>query len=207
MVGTGGVGVRPVQGLFGAPARSVAASGCRRRDTPSSTVGPVIVLVLGGARSGKSDLAERWAAGLAPPVTYVATGWNSDAAMTARIEAHRVRRPAEWATVEVGTALPAALTEIVGTVLVDSLGTWLARHEDFVADAEGLCRALVARRGDTVVVSDEVGLSVHPPTEVGVRFRDALGSLNRAVADVAQRSVLVVAGRALPLVGWQDVLP
>jgi len=174
---------------------------------PSSTVPAVIVFVLGGTRSGKSDLAEQWAGRLAPEVTYLATGWNSDPAMAERITLHQQRRPARWRTLEVGAELPAALRTVTGTVLVDSLGTWLARHDDFVADVDELCRALVERDGDSVVVSDEVGLSVHPETLVGVRFRDALGSVNRAVADVADRAVLVVAGRALPLVGWQDVLP
>ncbi len=167
----------------------------------------MIVFVLGGARSGKSKLAEHWAARLASPVTYLATGWNNDAAMAARIAAHRRDRPAAWVTVEVGIALPPALLEVVGTALVDSLGTWLARHEDFMADGDALCRALVQRQGDTVVVSDEVGLSVHPETEVGLRYRDALGSLNQAVAAIADHAVLAVAGRALPLVDWQDVLP
>jgi adenosyl cobinamide kinase/adenosyl cobinamide phosphate guanylyltransferase len=162
----------------------------------------VIVLVLGGARSGKSELAEQWVERLGSPVTYVATGWNDDDAMAARIEAHRVRRPASWATLEVGTGLAEALRSVHGAVLVDALGTWLARHRDFEVDAGDLCRALQERDGDTVVVSDEVGLGVHPETAVGLAFRDALGSLNRAVAGVADRAVLVVAGRVLELDRW-----
>jgi adenosyl cobinamide kinase/adenosyl cobinamide phosphate guanylyltransferase len=163
----------------------------------------VITLVLGGTRSGKSEVAETLVAGAPGPVTYVATGQVTDADMADRIAAHRRRRPAGWATVEAGTDLPAALAPLEGHVLVDSLGTWVAGHHDLAPDAAALCAALRSRAaggsGDTVVVSEEVGLGVHPPTEVGRRFADTLGELNRAVADQADRVLLVVAGRVLPL--------
>jgi adenosyl cobinamide kinase/adenosyl cobinamide phosphate guanylyltransferase len=68
-----------------------------------------------------------------------------------------------------------------------------------VADSTALCEALTRRRGDTVVVSEEVGLGVHPATEAGRRFRDQLGALNQAVAEIADRVLLVVAGRVLRL--------
>jgi len=86
-----------------------------------------------------------------------------------------------------------------GTVLVDALGTWVAAHGDLDPDIDGLVAAIVARRGDTVLVSDEVGLGVHPSTEVGRRFRDVLGGVNTAVADVADDVLFVIAGRILPL--------
>ncbi len=66
-------------------------------------------------------------------------------------------------------------------------------------DADALCHALAHRDGPTVVVSEEVGLGVHPSTEAGRAFRDVLGDVNRAVADVADEVLLVVAGRVLPL--------
>jgi adenosyl cobinamide kinase/adenosyl cobinamide phosphate guanylyltransferase len=161
----------------------------------------VITLVLGGVRSGKSEVAERLVAGSGGPVTYVATAraTGDDESMATRIDAHRRRRPAEWATVEVDEDLDGALLRIEGTVLVDSLGTWLARLHGLDADASALCRALEGRRGDTVLVSEEVGLSVHPVTAVGRQFQDALGSLNRQVAHVADRVLLVIAGRVLAL--------
>ena len=84
-------------------------------------------------------------------------------------------------------------------MLVDSLGTWLTGHDDLDADVEGLSAALRARTGDSVVVSEEVGLGVHPSSELGRRFRDALGEVNTAVAAVADGVLLVVAGRVLPL--------
>jgi adenosyl cobinamide kinase/adenosyl cobinamide phosphate guanylyltransferase len=164
---------------------------------------PTVTLVLGGARSGKSEWGERLAAALPPPVTFVATARTDadppDLEFAARIEAHRRRRPAAWPTVEAGGDLVRVLGEMDGSALVDALGTWVAALPGFQVDATSLCRVLRARNGSTVVVSEEVGLGVHPFTEVGGRFRDVMGSLNRAVADVADEVVLVVAGRALRL--------
>lgn len=163
----------------------------------------MITLVLGGTRSGKSEVAEVLVADAPGPVTYVATGQVTDDDMAARIAVHRDRRPADWATVEAGRDLAAALSGLDGHVLVDSLGTWVAAHTDLAPDAAGLCAALRTRaaagNGDTVLVSDEVGLGVHATTEVGRRFADVLGALNRAVADESDRVLLVVAGRVLRL--------
>lgn len=161
----------------------------------------MITLVLGGTRSGKSEVAEGLAAAGPGPVTYVATGRAAvgDDDMAERIARHRARRPSGWATVESGADLPAVLARLDGCVLVDSLGTWIAGGADLAVDGAALCAALAARAGDTVVVSEEVGLGVHPPTPVGRRFADALGALNRDVAELADRVLLVVAGRVLPL--------
>lgn len=163
-----------------------------------------IVLVLGGARSGKSEVAERRAdeLGGGGPVTYVATGWapdGTDPDWAERIAGHRARRPASWPTVEVGDDLPARLADLDGVVLVDSLGTWVSGVRGFDADGAALAAVLTARAAPTVLVSDEVGLGVHPETLGGVAFRDALGEVNRAVADVATEALLVVAGRILRL--------
>jgi adenosyl cobinamide kinase/adenosyl cobinamide phosphate guanylyltransferase len=159
----------------------------------------VITLVLGGARSGKSAVAERLARRWGDAVTYLATGVATDPDMTARVAAHRARRPAHWSTLECGVDLVGALRRARGIVVVDALGTWLAQLDGFAADAEALCDALTARATPTIVVSEEVGLGVHPATEQGRRFRDALGALNQAVATVADQVLLVVAGRALAL--------
>jgi adenosyl cobinamide kinase/adenosyl cobinamide phosphate guanylyltransferase len=160
----------------------------------------VITMILGGAASGKSAVAERLAARLAPPVTYVAT-WEpdpADADMRARVDAHRARRPADWVTRECAADLPAVVRALPGTVLIDSLGTWVA-SAGAAADGAALCTALRERAGDAVVVSDEVGFGVHPSTEAGRRFRDALGAVNQVVAAWADRVWLVVAGRVLVL--------
>jgi adenosyl cobinamide kinase/adenosyl cobinamide phosphate guanylyltransferase len=159
----------------------------------------VIVLVLGGARSGKSAAAERRATELAgeEPVTVFATAMVSDDDMAARVAAHRARRPATWHTIETGADLVHALGSRGGVALV----TWVAATPDLAVDADALCRALVDRGGDTVVVSEEVGLGVHPSSEAGRRFRDVLGSVNQAVAAIADEVLLAVAGRTLALGG------
>ncbi|CAB4819464.1 MAG: adenosylcobinamide kinase/adenosylcobinamide phosphate guanyltransferase [Actinobacteria bacterium] len=157
-----------------------------------------LVLVLGGTRSGKSEVAERLAASAEGPVTYLATGTADGDGMGDRIALHRARRPSTWVTVECGADLARTLTRLPpGAVLVDSLGTWLAAHHDFVADVPALVTALAARTGTTVVVSEEVGLAVHPGTELGRLFVDALGHLNQAVAAIAHDVALVVAGRTM----------
>ena len=158
----------------------------------------MIALVLGGARSGKSAFAERLAGSLPPPVTYLATGTPSDEDMAGRIARHRARRPASWRTEEVGAALVAGLDRVAGTVLVDSLGSWVAAC-DMAPDVDALLASLRRRDGDAVLVSEEVGLGVHPPTALGVHFRDAVGEVNVAVAEVADDVRLVVAGRGLRL--------
>jgi adenosylcobinamide kinase/adenosylcobinamide-phosphate guanylyltransferase len=164
----------------------------------------VITLVLGGARSGKSAVAEAMAARGGPPVTYVATmDPAGDAELQARVAAHRERRDASWATVDATDDLAGTLTRVRGTALVDSLGPWVARFgggaDQVAARAAALCEVLAGREGDTVVVSDEVGLAVHPSSPEGRCFRDALGLLNHAVSAVADKAYLVVAGRALEL--------
>lgn len=157
----------------------------------------MITLVLGGARSGKSRAAESLVSG---DVVYLATATVTDDDFAARVERHRARRPSTWSTLEAGTDLTGALRACGDRpVLLDSLGTWLAGVEDFAVDAAGLVVALQARSAPTVVVSEEVGLGVHPETEVGRRWRDALGETNQAVAAVADDVLLVVAGRVLRL--------
>lgn len=166
----------------------------------------MIVLILGGTRSGKSDVAESMAArfaGTDGSVTYVATAHvdPADGDHAARIDVHRRRRPASWATRECPD--PADLADVLdgcdGVVLVDSLGTWVAGHTDLDPDPVPLVDALRRRGGTTIVVSEEVGLALHAPTELGRRFADALGTVNQAVSRVADHALLVVAGRAVPL--------
>jgi len=158
------------------------------------------VLLLGGARSGKSALAERMVEAHDGPLVYLATGEASDSDMAARLAAHISRRGPRWHTVETGLDLVDAL-DAVGEVpvLIDALGTWVARHDDFAVDVAALVAALHRRPAPTVVVSEEVGLGVHPSTAVGRRFRDALGDVNVAVAAAVEDVWLVVAGRVLPL--------
>lgn len=161
----------------------------------------MIALVLGGARSGKSIVAERLVGSLSTSVTYLATAEfdAEDLEFVGRIEQHRERRPETWSTVEAGSDLANQLALTEGVVLVDSLGTWVAAHDAFAVDVDALVDALARRQSDTVLVSEEVGLGVHPSTELGGSFRDALGLVNQRIADIADRVVLVVAGRIFPL--------
>jgi adenosylcobinamide kinase/adenosylcobinamide-phosphate guanylyltransferase len=169
----------------------------------------VITLVLGGARSGKSAIAERLAAGAAgldAGVTYVATIWPLDGApdpdLAARVDSHRSRRPDHWPTVEPPYDLVDVLRSTDGVVLIDSLGSWLSAQPDMAVDRDALAAALAGRSDPTFVVSDEVGWGVHPETETGRRFRDELGALNHAVADLADEVLVAVAGRVLRGERW-----
>lgn len=161
-----------------------------------------LILVLGGTRSGKSEVAERLA-GRERQVTFIATGVADpdDHELAERIAQHRRARSERWATVEVGPDddLPALIAATAGPILLDSLGTWLAAQAGMEADGDELTAALADRPDATVVVSDEVGLGVHPSTAAGRQFRDRLGRLNRTVAARAERVLLVVAGRPLEL--------
>ena len=154
-----------------------------------------LVLLLGGQRSGKSEAAEALAATGPPPVSYVATVRRTDdPVLTARVAAHRLRRPPDWETVEATDDLDLPAT---GTVLLDGLGMWLAGLESYPEPVDVVTR--LRRGGPTIVVSEEVGLGVIPASEEGRRFADALGDLNRAVSAESDRVFLVVAGRVLRL--------
>ncbi|MGC8513403.1 MAG: bifunctional adenosylcobinamide kinase/adenosylcobinamide-phosphate guanylyltransferase [Acidimicrobiales bacterium] len=160
----------------------------------------MIILLLGGARSGKSLLAENAASRFPKPIVYVAPAVVEDEDFARRVRVHRERRPADWDTAEPGAGLVGCvLSAPKATLLIDSLGSWVAATADFAVDAAGLCDALRRHDGDVVIVSEEVGLGVHPSSEVGGRFRDALGTLNSQVAAVADKVYLVVAGRTVEL--------
>lgn len=137
-------------------------------------------------------------------VTYVATfvtDSRADEDMTRRIAAHRERRPPEWGLEEIprGGDLPGCVRRVQGVALIDTLGTWVGGSPGFEVDADALCAALLERTGDTVIVSDEVGMGVHPSSAEGRTFRDAMGKVNSAVSCVADESWLVVAGHVLSL--------
>ena len=156
--------------------------------------------ILGGARSGKSRHAEALVEALPPPWTYFATAQAWDDEMRARITAHRARRPPGWLTVEAPLALPDAVRQVPGPVLIDCLTLWLTNlllaESDMPAATEALLAAL-ARPALTVVVSTETGLGIVPDNALARRFRDAAGLLHQRVAAQADHVLLMVAG--LPL--------
>ena len=167
-----------------------------------------IVLVLGGARSGKSAYGEKLATGSGLEPVYIATATAGDAEMTARIAQHRARRGLEWRTIEEPHALEAALVENAAegrALLVDCLTLWLTNLMLSGVDPEtrgdALCHTARGLSGLVVFVSNEVGLGIVPDTALGRRFRDAQGRLNQAIAAVAVNVVFVAAGLPLFLKG------
>jgi adenosylcobinamide kinase / adenosylcobinamide-phosphate guanylyltransferase len=175
---------------------------------------PLRTLVLGGASSGKSALAEEMLAA-EPRVVYAATGpapGPDDPEWAQRVSAHRGRRPPWWTTME-SCDVPGLLREPGPPALLDSVGTWLAEamHRCGAWDdepgwagrtGEEMERMRVAWRGSArrvVAVCEDVGSGVVPATISGRRFRDLAGKLNAALADESERVFLCVAGRAVPL--------
>ena len=164
------------------------------------------LLVLGGARAGKSAYAQARAAELGDRVAYVATAEARDAEMAARIAHHRAARPPGWATIEAPLAVGEAVAQLEGkadVVVVDCLTLWVANllerdpalaDEALLAEAGRLAVPGARRATSLVLVSNEVGGGVHPETALGRRFRDALGLVNQLMAGVADEVVLLVAG-------------
>jgi adenosylcobinamide kinase/adenosylcobinamide-phosphate guanylyltransferase len=158
------------------------------------TVAPQRVLILGGARSGKSLEAEHRLLA-EPEVVYVATSLQTedDAEWAERVALHRARRPAAWQTVETLDLVPLLATE-GPPLLVDCLTLWLAAGYEDPARIDALVTAWRRTRRRLVAVSNEVGSGVVPATESGRAFRDALGRLNAAIAAESDEVWLTVAG-------------
>lgn len=179
-----------------------------------------LILLLGGARSGKSRFAEELTARFGERVLYVATAQARDEEMAARIAAHRRARPATWQTIEaptaVGKAVRAALAEesvdvvildcitlLVSNVILD--GLWLSEEDLDSMDEtvvgprvdlelDGLLRAIQESEVPWIVVSNEVGLGLVPSYPMGRVYRDYLGWFNQCLAAAADRVYLMVAG-------------
>jgi adenosylcobinamide kinase/adenosylcobinamide-phosphate guanylyltransferase len=182
----------------------------------------VLTLVIGGARSGKSDLAQRLAIATGAPVVFIATMQPLDDETRHRVDAHRAARPDSWTTVEAPDDPLAALKQRARTgdcVVIDCLTLWISNLllaavgdaaevpadqaassvDETVARAAALADRTAAHIGDVIVVTNEVGLGVVPPTPLGRLFRDALGGANREFASRADRVYQLTAGLALEL--------
>ena len=173
-----------------------------------------LTFIVGGARSGKSTRAEQLAA-RGERVLYVATAEGRDEEMRNRIAAHRAARPEHWDTLEEPLDLAGALRSAhhrYDTVLIDCLTLWVSnllldlqrraaeedrREEHILRDTRELLAIVEASEADWIVVSNEVGLGVVPPSPLGRAYRDALGRVNQVVAAQASEVCLMVAG--LPL--------
>ena len=171
-----------------------------------------LVLVLGGARAGKSDFAQELAKN-GERVLFVATAEARDEEMARRIAAHRKLRPAGWDTLEEPVDVVESLAPVVeryDTVLLDCLTLWVSNHmlhDEGAAEIESrileatdrLLRLYEEGSANWIMVSNEVGMGVVPPTPSGRDFRDILGRVNRTVASRADRVYLMVAGLAWEL--------
>jgi adenosylcobinamide kinase/adenosylcobinamide-phosphate guanylyltransferase len=182
-----------------------------------------VTLILGGVRAGKSSRALTLATEAAPMgrVLFVATAQAFDHEMQRRIDAHRRERPANWQTLESPVTLASDLDarlrgapEPYEAIIVDCLTLWTSNILLSLGDEDDAEHAVAARVAELlqlaapngagsaaqwIVVSNEVGLGIVPPTALGRRYRDALGRANQLVAATASRVLLMVAGLELPL--------
>jgi len=164
----------------------------------------MIELILGGARSGKSRIAQQAALESGLEVVFCAAAQAFDDEMAQRIARHRAERPASWRTVEEPLELASALAREAAPgrcVLVDCLTLWLsnlifARRED---EIDALLAILPTLPGHLILVSNEVGWGIVPENELARRFRDEQGRLNQRIAQIADRVTLVAAGLPLTL--------
>ncbi len=163
-------------------------------------------LVIGGTRSGKSEIAEA----MLPResrLVYLATAEASEEPeWLSRIERHAARRGGQFDLVEMSD--PSSLGELVRSaslpMLIDSMGTWIARLldlSDFVVLSlvSDLVESLLASPVAAAVVSEEVGMSIHPPSALGRRFADLMGEANQRLAAAASPVILAVAGIPIPI--------
>lgn len=160
-----------------------------------------VTLVLGGARSGKSEYAEGLLRGLPAPWIYLATGEPGDGEMSDRVRLHQSRRGQGWITIEEPLSLAACLerSDIAQRpMLVDCLTLWTSNLMHAGLDVEAACEAAASalrkRHGPTVLVSNEVGLGIVPDNALARRFRDEAGRVNQRIAGIADSVILVVAG-------------
>jgi adenosylcobinamide kinase/adenosylcobinamide-phosphate guanylyltransferase len=168
------------------------------------------ILVLGGARSGKSRYAESLALHSGQEKVYLATAEARDEEMRTRVSDHKQRRGEDWTTVEAPMDLTKALhahARSERAVVVDCLTLWLSNlmlgGGDTESAGEDLARLVPDLPGTVILVSNEVGSGIVPDNELGRRFRDAQGRLNQIMASACDSVVLVVAGLPMILKGEQ----
>lgn len=173
--------------------------------------GGALTFLVGGARSGKSTLAVQLGEHHGGTVHFIATAEPFDDDLRERVERHRAERPPSWTTAESPVELPDAIVNAPNDafVIVDCLTVWLAnlfvhdidskRRAQYGQDAVAALRTRAATASPVVVVSNEVGMGIHPESSMGRDYRDELGRLNQLVAAAADTSLLLVAGRAIRL--------
>src|SRR5258708_10194580 len=166
-----------------------------------------LVLLIGGARSGKSELALRLASEEDLPVVFVATAQAGDAEMGERIAQHRRERPDAWQTIEEPLRLCEAIADVSDDhcLVIDCLTLWTAKAlealgaDQVEAHATAAARVAAVRTRLIVAVTNEVGLGIVPDNALARSYRDLLGRVNAIWAEAADQVYLLVAGRALAL--------
>ena len=166
---------------------------------------PSVILVLGGARSGKTAYAEATALAMAGSTKpfYLATGQAFDDEMQRRIDRHREIRADRFDTLEEPHDIAHLIQGLAPdrVMLIDSIGTWITnlmmQEEDMDTVFTSTVNAVQQSAGHVVIVSDEIGLGIVPENAMAREFRDHIGMFNQKVADLANRVVLVVAGQPL----------
>jgi adenosylcobinamide kinase/adenosylcobinamide-phosphate guanylyltransferase len=159
-----------------------------------------IILITGGARSGKSVRAEARAKAFAGKPVYIATAEALDGEMRERIAGHRTRRGREWIEHETPLELVSVIqaTDDGGARLVDCLTLWLSNlmhaERDWSRETAELAKALRAQKSPVVLVTNEVGLGIVPDNALARQFRDAAGMMNQMIARAADEVEFVVAG-------------
>jgi len=187
---------------------------------------PRLILILGGARSGKSTFAERLATRSGKTVAFIATATDGDDEMHERIIQHRASRPREWLTIEEPLDLVGAVQQafhVADVAILDCVTLWLGNmllqeqsddqdqvelhftsdqfHERTLQHIEELL-AVIQRPvvGKTlIIVSNEVGLGIVPAYQLGRIYRDTLGYVNQRLAQIAERVYLMVAGMVVDI--------
>jgi adenosylcobinamide kinase/adenosylcobinamide-phosphate guanylyltransferase len=178
--------------------------------------GARVILIGGGVRSGKSAVAVELGKSLGPRRAFVATARRVDDEMSARIDRHRRDRGDEFTTIEAPVMLAQALDSLAGydVVVVDCLTVWLSNLlvESTPVDAileqvDAVVAVLAQRRFHAVLVTNEVGMSVHPPTALGRAFVEVVGWAHQRVAREADEVYLAVLGIVVPIRGPRAALP
>ncbi|HEX4715817.1 MAG TPA: bifunctional adenosylcobinamide kinase/adenosylcobinamide-phosphate guanylyltransferase [Ktedonobacteraceae bacterium] len=207
-----------------------ASSSHSDRSDPSAEGGARLILILGGARSGKSTFAEQLAINSGKSVAFIATATAGDEEMRARIARHQAERPREWQTIEEPLDLPRAIhraSALADVLLLDCLTLWTSNWlmqqtegdyvdeadsaslpgESALAEVEDMLRVLrsLPAQKTLIAISNEVGLGVVPAYPLGRVYRDTLGYVNQRLARDAERVYMLVAGIAVDLKRIQEL--
>jgi adenosyl cobinamide kinase/adenosyl cobinamide phosphate guanylyltransferase len=163
-----------------------------------------VVLITGGARSGKSQMALELASGNSPKI-FLATAEALDQEMLDRIRKHKLDRGNDWITIEEPVSVAQALDDHPGeTIVVDCITLWLSNllmrsydQQKIEAEVARVSEALRRRKAPAIIVTNEVGMGIVPEHASGRLFRDLAGMANQKIAKIAHRVVFMVSG--LPL--------